>query len=138
MLSAAGRGALTGLVLGAFILGIGGRVLMRGLALATGRPAGFSMGGSLEVVASGALYGVLGGLLVLLLPARLGGWQIPVHAAGMLVLYALTSDAARGAVASVPWPARGLALAACAALVFVFSWRLVAWRLPVRATAPRP
>jgi hypothetical protein len=117
------------------MLGVGGRVLMRAIALATGTPAGFSLGGSLEVVAAGALYGALSGALLPFVPARLGPWRSAGHAAGLFILIALTSDAARGAAASIDLPARILALLPFGALLLVYSMALV--RLTSTQRPPR-
>ena len=53
-----------GTITGALFLGVGGRLVMRGLAIASGRPAGFSFGGTFSVVLSGAIAGVIGGVLL--------------------------------------------------------------------------
>jgi hypothetical protein len=55
---------LLGTVTGALLLGVGGRLAMRGLALASGRPPGFSFGGTLSVILSGAIAGAIGGILL--------------------------------------------------------------------------
>lgn len=55
---------LIGTITGALFLGVGGRLAMRGLALASGTPPGFSFGGTLSVVLSGAIAGVIGGILL--------------------------------------------------------------------------
>ena len=57
------RTLFLGAMLGALIIGGGGRVVMRLLALLIDRPTGFSIGGSLEVVAYGAFLGLGGGLI---------------------------------------------------------------------------
>jgi hypothetical protein len=57
------RTLMLGATLGALILGAGGRLVMRLLSLSIERPASFSLGGSLEVVAYGALLGLGGGLI---------------------------------------------------------------------------
>ena len=57
------RTLLFGGLIGALILGAGGRIVMRLLALLVDRPTGFSLGGTLEVVGYGALLGLGGGLL---------------------------------------------------------------------------
>ena len=54
---------MLGAALGAIVLGVGGRVVMRLIALATAVPAGFSVGGTVTVVALGAVSGAAGGLL---------------------------------------------------------------------------
>lgn len=56
-------GLLLGTIAGVIILGVGGRVAMRGIALYTGQAPGFSLGGSLTVIALGAVCGAGGGLL---------------------------------------------------------------------------
>ena len=66
---------LLGAVAGALFLGVGGRLAMHAFALATARSAGFTLGGSLSVVWAGAIAGVIGGLLLVLverfMPQRL-------------------------------------------------------------------
>jgi hypothetical protein len=69
---------LFGLVLGAgiglVVLGVGGRVAMRAIALANNTPPSFTVGGTATVVFLGAVSGAAGGLLYalvhLLLPRR--------------------------------------------------------------------
>lgn len=62
---------LVGLLLGAgvgfVVLGVGGRVAMRAIALANNTPPGFSVGGTATVVFLGLASGVGGGLLYALL-----------------------------------------------------------------------
>ena len=48
-------------VIGALILGLGGRLLMRGVAIMARGTGGFSWGGSLEVVTLGFLIGITAG-----------------------------------------------------------------------------
>jgi len=55
---------LVGTATGALFLGVGGRLVMRALALAAGRPPGFSFGGTLSVILSGAIAGFVGGVLL--------------------------------------------------------------------------
>jgi len=55
---------LVGTATGALFLGVGGRLVMRALALAAGRPPGFSFGGTFSVVLSGAIAGFVGGVLL--------------------------------------------------------------------------
>lgn len=57
------RGAILGALLGTVFLGIGGRVAMRGVAMAQGAATGFSLGGSLTVVFLGAAAGLAAGLI---------------------------------------------------------------------------
>ncbi len=47
---------------GGFVLGVGGRLLMRGIARMAGSSGGFSWGGTLEIIALGALIGIVSGL----------------------------------------------------------------------------
>ena len=61
---------LVGTATGTLFLGVGGRLVMRGLALAAGRPSGFSFGGTFSVILSGAIAGFVGGVL-LFVAARL-------------------------------------------------------------------
>lgn len=57
------RGAILGAVLGTAFLGVGGRVAMRGIAMAQRTPTGFSLGGSMTVVFLGAAAGLAAGLI---------------------------------------------------------------------------
>ncbi len=129
------RAALVGVVAGTLFLGVGGRLLMRGIALATGGSGGFSLGGSLEVVLVGALYGGFGGLLYLTLPARLGRGRPPLHAAALLLIATLTSTAARGAASGIPPVTRALVVLAFGALFLGYSYALAAW---MRDPRPEP
>ncbi|HYT64398.1 MAG TPA: hypothetical protein VEL50_10880 [Gemmatimonadales bacterium] len=58
------RYSLIGAGVGAVVLGIGGRLAMRGIAVLSGAPPSFTFGGSLRVVLMGALSG-LGGAWIL-------------------------------------------------------------------------
>jgi hypothetical protein len=58
---------LAGAGVGLVILGIGGRIAMRIIALAAGQAPGFSVGGTFDVVLLGGLWGAPGGPIVLLL-----------------------------------------------------------------------
>jgi hypothetical protein len=53
-----------GTVLGTLILGVGGRLAMRVIAVLDGTPVGFSVGGSMTVVFLGAVAGAAGGLVL--------------------------------------------------------------------------
>jgi membrane associated rhomboid family serine protease len=113
-------------VLGAIVLGIGGRVLMRIVALANGGAGGFSMAGSLEVVAAGALFGALGGLVLLVIDrARLQRRRALILAAALFLIIGLASDAARGAASRIPAPGRWLALGAFAGLLLLYAMLLL-------------
>ena len=59
-------GALAGAVLGAALLGVGGRIAMRVIALVENQPRGFTWDGSLAVVMLGAAAGAATGGLFLL------------------------------------------------------------------------
>lgn len=58
---------LLGAVVGLVVLGVGGRVAMRAIALANNTPPAFSIGGTATVVFLGAVSGAGGGLLYALL-----------------------------------------------------------------------
>ena len=57
------RQVLLGTWLGLLVLGIGGRLVMRWIAVATGVPGSFSVGGTVTVLASGTAAGVAGALM---------------------------------------------------------------------------
>ena len=57
------RQLVLGAWLGFLVLGLGGRLVMRWIALATGAPGSFSLGGTLTVVAAGTAAGVAGALM---------------------------------------------------------------------------
>ena len=54
-------GLTTGLITGTVVLGIGGRVIMRLIALIGGLEGGYSWGGTIEVVAVGSIIGIISG-----------------------------------------------------------------------------
>src|SRR5512132_1865484 len=54
---------LTGVWLGFLILGVGGRAVMRGIALMTDAPSAVSVGGTVTVLAAGTAAGIGGALL---------------------------------------------------------------------------
>jgi len=105
------RAGAAGATAGLLILGIGGRLLMRLTALIAGRAPGFSWGGSLEVLAAGALFGGAGGLawvaLARFAPRRFTGVAL---GATTFTAIGLLSDAARGATGGVPPGPRTIAL----------------------------
>jgi uncharacterized glyoxalase superfamily protein PhnB len=121
LLRTLGQATLVGMVSGAVVLGVGGRLLMHVIALVTRGSGGFSIGGSLEVLAAGALFGAVGGLLQPFMPARLGRLRALAHAGALFLLIALTSDAARGAASSIGTPARFPVLLAFAGLLIAYS-----------------
>jgi hypothetical protein len=63
-----------GAVLGALVLGGGGRAAMRVIAVSQGTPGAFSLGGTMTVVVLGAASGAVGGAILVvsrwLFPAR--------------------------------------------------------------------
>jgi hypothetical protein len=65
--------SLWGIGIGAVVLGIGGRIAMRGIAVLSGAPPGFSLGGSGTVVLLGAACGLVGALILMILRAVLAG-----------------------------------------------------------------
>ena len=54
-------GILGGLLSGTIVLGVGGRLIMRGIAIMAGGSGNFSWGGSMEVVFLGTLIGLCSG-----------------------------------------------------------------------------
>lgn len=54
---------LVGAILGFLVLGVGGRAIMRGIALATDAPRAVTVGGTVTVIAAGAAAGVAGALI---------------------------------------------------------------------------
>lgn len=120
------RTLLVGAALGAIVLGIGGRVLMRIIAVALGDAGAFSLGGSLDVVAAGILFGALGGLLLIILDrTRVRRGRALLIAGALFLVIGLTSDAARGASSRIGPPARWLALGAFGGLLLLYSIVLV-------------
>lgn len=65
---------LLGVASGALILGIGGRIAMRGIAVMSGGMPGFSWGGTMTVILLGALSGLAGAVVLMgvraMLPRR--------------------------------------------------------------------
>lgn len=129
------RAGLAGALTGALVLGVGGRMVMRLAALIGGGAPGFSWGGSLEVVAAGALYGAAGGLVWVVLARRLrppftGLALGSVTFAGI----GLVSSAAQGAAASMPRTPRLAVLALFLALCL--TWGVVTDRVARRWAGP--
>ena len=56
-------GPIVGAALGLAILGIGGRIAMRAIAMVQGAPGGFSLGGTMTVLLLGAANGAFGGVI---------------------------------------------------------------------------
>ncbi|HUE79517.1 MAG TPA: hypothetical protein VMN38_07790 [Sphingomicrobium sp.] len=68
-------GALIGATLGALFLGVGGRIVMRLLAIMISRDPAFSIGGTFEVATYGAIVGsVSGAAFALCRPILPGRW----------------------------------------------------------------
>jgi hypothetical protein len=61
------------LIIGAVVLGMGGRIAMRGIAVLSGAPPSFSIGGSVTVVVLGAGCGLVGALILIALRRFLAG-----------------------------------------------------------------
>ncbi|MBI1723999.1 MAG: hypothetical protein HYR48_08850 [Gemmatimonadetes bacterium] len=102
---------------------------MRAFAFAIDGSGGFYCGGSLEVLAGGALFGTLGGLVLPFVPERLGRWRAVIHTVALFVLIALTSDAARSAASGITWPARAPILLAFGGLLLGYSLLLIHFTL---------
>jgi hypothetical protein len=98
---------------------------MRGVAIVILGSGGFSIGGSLEVLAAGALFGTFGGLMLPFLPGQLGRWRALVHTLVLFLLIAPISDAARSAASSLTWPARAPVLLAFGGLLLCYSLLLI-------------
>jgi hypothetical protein len=79
------RGLLAGVVAGLVVLGIGGRIVMRVLALVTHRPPHFGLGASLGILLIGAVLGTLACVpLIALTWRRPTGASRPAAWRGML------------------------------------------------------
>ena len=83
-------GILIGGLVGTIILGLGGRLLMRIIMLMSGGAGGFSMGGSLEVVAFGGMVGAMSGVAFVILQKLIHGRSLfKGFAIGLLTYAAL-------------------------------------------------
>ncbi len=98
-----GVASLVGALTGALILGALGRLAMRALAVARGMEPGYSIGGTLDVVVVGLIYGAVGGLLLGMLGRVRAGRILPGAVMGVLLfLFAFfTSAAARSAASGM-------------------------------------
>ena len=95
---------------------------MRAVALAGGLSPAFSVGGTLEVLLIGALYGAAGGLFYELLARLRPDWHWPravILGVALFGFAAATSAAGRGAVAGVP-QVRALVFALFGALFLAY------------------
>jgi hypothetical protein len=81
---------LLGLALGAVILGVGGRVAMRAIAVANGSPGTWTVGGTMTVIACGAAAGAGGGLILAVLERALARAPVIRRVAFGAILIALT------------------------------------------------
>ena len=96
--------AAAGFVSGVAVLGIGGRIMMRAVAYTTPEPERLTLGGTLEVLAVGAAWGVITAPLILLLqrPAMRGrrwlGPSFGVVVLAPLILVLLVASAAGGRI----------------------------------------
>lgn len=118
------RAILLGGILGLPILGIGSRVAMRGIAVLSGTPAGFSWGGTMTVVllgvAAGAAAGAIYQLLATFLPKR--AWLRDVLF--VLVLAALTLRGVKP-ISAVPLALLGATMAVFAAAFLILQHRAI-------------
>ncbi len=99
------RTMLAGGVTGLVVLGVGGRLAMAALPLATGSHPRFSWGGSIEVVLLGTIYGGFGGGALALL-RRTRVMAVPGAAAGFgLLMFGIawaTSTVGRATAPTAP------------------------------------
>lgn len=126
-----------GAATGAVFLGVGGRVAMRVFALLTDRAPGWSFGGTMTVVFMGAVFGMIGGLLLWLgrrffrtSPLARGAlFWIPLTFLYLRVLSPLNSDSL---IAFTPFVVLyGIVLYRIWCRRFVAGWRVH----PIMATA---
>jgi hypothetical protein len=126
------RALMVSCVSGAF-LGMAARVTMRVVALEAGASPGFSLGGSLEVVAFGAMIGTPVALLFFGFRSRVPSWQPWLGPLCGLSLF--------GVLSAVPPPAARSALAATpdtpAATALAFAILFAAWGLMLEYFARR-
>jgi hypothetical protein len=88
------RDAILGTAIGLAVLGVGGRIVMRVIALRTGAAPSFTLGGTLSIVAAGAAAGAVGALLYALARTaarRLAGGHAAVRLLVFFVLLALVT-----------------------------------------------
>jgi hypothetical protein len=81
------RTLITGTLLGALILGVGGRLAMAAITASTGASPRFTLGGTLTVMALGAASGLAGGALALISRIAMGR-LLPSHVWPQHVLFA--------------------------------------------------
>jgi len=80
---------------GALLLGLGGRLVMRLFALATGRPGAFSLRGTLTIVLAGAVAGLVGGAIFWAVERWLPRRPLPRGLAFGLLGFAIASPGIR-------------------------------------------
>jgi hypothetical protein len=125
---------LWGMLVGVVILGVGGRVAMRGIALATVGAGGFSVGGTMTVLFLGLVSGAAGGLILFTARSFFHRWPpLPTLAYwGALVFLAF-----RGL-----HPVDTLRLALFLPLIALYGlllqWRTWRYRCPLRFAAAAP
>jgi hypothetical protein len=118
-----GASILAGALAGVVVLGLLGRAVMRLVGEIAGLPTGGTLGGTLEVIATGALMGAVAGPVYLLVQSRLPG---PAPLRGLafglgafLLLLAFPPEAARSAATGTRH-VQGAVVACFAALFAVF------------------
>lgn len=92
-------GLAAGVIAGTLILGIGGRLAMRLIAIISGLPGSHSWGGSLEVVAFGLILGILSGIFFGLVFPYTFTWRLLTGLLFGLLVY--------GAVVAIPMESMG-------------------------------
>jgi hypothetical protein len=121
-------------VVAGVMLGLAARVVMRLVALESGLDPGFSLGGSLEVMAFGGLVGAPAAAAFLIVRGRLlvaGWWPGLVFGAALFVALTLAQPpAARSAMAGTPDTP--------AATVLAFAAMFVGWGGSLEWLARRP
>lgn len=126
---AVGRGALAGTIAGLVILGIGGRLVMSFIAWRAAIPVGYTVGGTLEVIVTGVLFGLGGGLIYGALAMLWRLDRVTIGAAYGLLYFAGLAlhppPAARSAASGVPQQ-RPLVLFAFAALFVLYGVSMAA------------
>jgi hypothetical protein len=65
-----------GVAVGTLVLGIGGRLAMRGIAHFVGQPPSFSLGGSVTVIFLGMVSGLVGAVVFVSLRVWLPRWRL--------------------------------------------------------------
>jgi len=123
------RCSLIGSGVGAVVLGIGGRVSMRGIAVLAGAPGSFSLGGSVTVVFLGAVAGLAGALILMALRTFLPRWLIQT-----LLFYAILVLISLRGLRPLDWPRVFLFLPLV--LVYGFLVRTLSRRYRSVSTAP--